>query len=238
MAARSEWSSPSGAPVADCACRRRGRAPRRVSRRRCARGASPRRPSAPGRRRALSSILSSTSRPALCGRSERCGRSPARSPPRRRSSSISRSSATAWAPSRSTLYPSGGRIVRITSCGAEDVFAPADRDPIAVRGGAVVSVVHGIAAGAPRLAAQRRGDGAGVERGDRLGRKRHVAAEQRAERAVVGLQLVAAELLGGGDEADGPRRSAPRARCARAVRLPRARARPPRRPPRSAAGAP
>ena len=41
----------------------------------------------------------------------------------------------------------------------------------------------------------------GIERRDRLDRQRHVLAEQRSQRAVVGLDLVAAQLLGGRHEA-------------------------------------
>ncbi len=55
-----------------------------------------------------------------------------------------------------------------------------------------------------RAVAQRRRHVRRVERRDRLRRQRHVLAEQRAERAVVRLHLVAAELLGGGDEAHAP----------------------------------
>ena len=49
--------------------------------------------------------------------------------------------------------------------------------------------------------AQRLGDVVGVERRDRLGDLRHRLAEARAERAVVGLQRVGAELVGLRDEA-------------------------------------
>ena len=46
------------------------------------------------------------------------------------------------------------------------------------------------------VVAQRVGDVRGIERGDRGRHLRHVLAEARAERAVVGLDLVGAELVG------------------------------------------
>ncbi len=49
--------------------------------------------------------------------------------------------------------------------------------------------------------AKRPRDVVRVERRDRLRGLRHLAAEDRAEAAVVRLQLVAAQLVGGGDEA-------------------------------------
>ena len=53
-----------------------------------------------------------------------------------------------------------------------------------------------------RAVAQRRGDVRRVERRDRRRDLRHRLAEARAERAVVGLDLVGAELVGLGDVAD------------------------------------
>ena len=53
----------------------------------------------------------------------------------------------------------------------------------------------------PAAVAQRSRDVLRVERGDRRRRLRHSPAEARAERPVVRLDLVAAELVGGGDEA-------------------------------------
>ena len=89
----------------------------------------------------------------------------------------------------------------------------------------------------PAAVAQRVGDVGGVERGDGGRHLRHVLAEARAERAVVGLDLVGAELVGLRDEAqlldvelgldDAPR----------AARSPRARRRPPPPRRRAAAGA-
>ena len=55
-----------------------------------------------------------------------------------------------------------------------------------------------------RPVAQRGGHTGRVERGDRLRHQRHLTAEERAERPVVGLDLVTAELLRGGDEAHAP----------------------------------
>ena len=49
--------------------------------------------------------------------------------------------------------------------------------------------------------AQRRADVRRVERRDRNGHLRHPLAESRPERAVVGLDLIGAELVGGLDEA-------------------------------------
>ena len=55
----------------------------------------------------------------------------------------------------------------------------------------------------PVRAPDRRRDARRVQRGDRLGGERHVLAEERSQRAVVGLDLVAAQLLGSRHEAHG-----------------------------------
>jgi hypothetical protein len=70
------------------------------------------------------------------------------------------------------------------------VLASGDRDPD--RAAVIAAVAH------------RRRDSRRVERGDRLGGLGHVLAKQRPERAVVGLHLVLAELLGGRDKAHPP----------------------------------
>ena len=69
------------------------------------------------------------------------------------------------------------------------MLAPGDRDADPVR---------------TLPAAHRRRHAGGIERRDRVCGEGHVLSEQRPERAVVGLDLVGAELLGGGHEAHAP----------------------------------